>query len=36
MLRRWKSTEAYLVNQIDEGLGIIPREVYDHLNLIRI
>ena len=28
--------EAYLVCHIDEGLGIIPGEVSDHLNLITV
>ena len=37
-LTRWKrkSAETYLIYNVDESLGIIPREVSDHLNLITI
>ena len=35
-LQRRKSAGAYLVYQINKGLSLIPRELFDHLDLIAI
>lgn len=31
-----KECETYLVYNVDERLGIVPREIFDHLDLIII